>query len=89
MKTICTWWFRLNQFMNNNDKILITGTAGFIGFHLAKNLLLKNESKLCIKQNKFWLLINIKVYWNSTINNHHEFLVIIIKGYILWSTYPM
>ena len=32
--------------MNNSNKILITGTAGFIGFHLSRSMLEKGHSVL-------------------------------------------
>ena len=59
--------------MNNNDKILITGTAGFIGFHLAKNLLLKNFQVLGIDGLTNYYDVDLKIERHNILSKYDNF----------------
>ena len=59
--------------MNSNDKILITGTAGFIGFHLAKKLLDKNFQVIGIDGLTDYYDVNLKLARHKILSKYKNF----------------
>jgi UDP-glucuronate 4-epimerase len=64
--------------MNKNKKILITGTAGFIGFSLALNLLKKGHNILGYDSINDYYDVNLKLSRNKILKKFKNF--IFIKG---------
>ena len=69
-----------NDFMNKNYKILITGTGGFIGFHLAENLLKLGFNVIGIDGLTDYYDINLKIERHNILSKYdyfskHEFLL--------------
>ena len=60
--------------MISKDKILITGTAGFIGFHLAKKLLDKNFQVVGIDGLTDYYDINLKRARHKILSKYENFL---------------
>ncbi len=59
--------------MNSNDKILITGTAGFIGFHLAKKLLDKKFQVIGIDGLTDYYDVNLKLDRHKILSKYKNF----------------
>ena len=69
--------------MKNKKKYLITGSAGFIGFHLSKKLLLDGSSVIGIDNLNDYYDQNLKKDRNKILKKHknYKFNKIDIKNY--------
>ena len=56
--------------MNKNNKILITGTGGFIGFHLAKDLLSKKFQVLGIDGLTDYYDVDLKIERHNILSKY-------------------
>lgn len=63
----------MNMKIDSNTKILITGCAGFIGYHLAKNLLQKNITIIGIDNLNPYYSISLKKDRLSELYNYSNF----------------
>ena len=60
--------------INNNNKVLVTGAAGFIGYHLCKSLLLDNFDVLGIDNINNYYDVNLKNSRLNDLSNNDKFL---------------
>ena len=60
--------------MKNKEKILITGTAGFIGFHLAKYLLSKKFQIIGIDGMTNYYDVNLKIARHNILSKFSNFI---------------
>ena len=68
----------MHKFTNNNDIVLITGSAGFIGYHLSISLLQLGIKVIGFDNLNEYYDINLKINRLKNLNEYNNF--VFIKG---------